>query len=197
MWDALAITEEEAAGLAELAQHDLAMARDFAERARAAEDPDTANELARSYQRCARSYRQTLALKARLARDLAAAERAAAAATPREDARIRRRVDDVREAVERVIWAEQEALETEDEADPLDPVLGNAAANRQLALLDERLALAARDNRFGLQPLDDHVLEVAADLGLDPSIAHRWRDLPDPDDPHLAPDAEPEWRGSG
>jgi hypothetical protein len=77
MLDALAITEAEAAGLSELATLDLAMARDFAKRAQAAEDPDTANDLARSYQRMARSYRQTLALKARLQRDIAAAQRAA------------------------------------------------------------------------------------------------------------------------
>jgi hypothetical protein len=77
MLDALSITEAEAAGLSELAALDLAMARDFAKRAQAAEDPDTANDLARSYQRMARSYRQTLALKARLQRDIAAARRAA------------------------------------------------------------------------------------------------------------------------
>ena len=53
--DSLDITEEEAAGLAELARHDLAMARHFAERAQGAEDPAVANSLARSYQRAARS----------------------------------------------------------------------------------------------------------------------------------------------
>ena len=73
MLDALNITEEEALGLAELAQHDLALARDFARRAQAAEDSAEASGLARSYQRAARSYRQTLALKARLQRELAAA----------------------------------------------------------------------------------------------------------------------------
>src|SRR3982750_477928 len=79
MLDALNITEEEALGLAELAQHDLALARDFARRAQAAEDADEANRLARSYQRAARSYRQTLALKARLRRDLAQADAVCAA----------------------------------------------------------------------------------------------------------------------
>jgi hypothetical protein len=51
MLDALSITEAEAAGLSELAALDLAMARDFAIRAQAAEDPEVANDLARSYQR--------------------------------------------------------------------------------------------------------------------------------------------------
>ena len=45
MLDALTITEAEAAGLSELAALDLAMARDFAARARAAEDPEVANDL--------------------------------------------------------------------------------------------------------------------------------------------------------
>jgi hypothetical protein len=77
MLDALDITEAEAAGLTELAALDLAMARRFAERAQAAEDPEVANRLARSYQRAARSYRQTLALKARLKREIAQAAHAA------------------------------------------------------------------------------------------------------------------------
>lgn len=58
MWDALDITEEEAQGLAEIARHDLELARDFARRALATQDNDEANRLARSYQRAARSYRQ-------------------------------------------------------------------------------------------------------------------------------------------
>ena len=83
MWDALTITEAEAAGLSELAALDLAMAEDFAARARAAEDPDVANAFVRSAQRMARSYRQTLALKVRLAREIAQAARDAARSTRR------------------------------------------------------------------------------------------------------------------
>ena len=49
------------------------MARDFAARARAAEDPEIANDLARTYQRMGRSYRQSLALMVRLAREIAQA----------------------------------------------------------------------------------------------------------------------------
>src|SRR5258707_7657171 len=107
MLDALNITEAEAAGLSELAALDLAMARDFAARAQAAEDPDTANDLARSYQRMARSYRQSLALKVRLAREIARAEREAPP-PPRDEARICQRIEEVRSAVERVIWTEYE-----------------------------------------------------------------------------------------
>src|SRR5689334_1730222 len=77
MWDALSITEAEAAGLSELAATDLVMAKDFAARAREERDPEIANDLARSYQRMARSYRQSLALKVRLAREIRAADREA------------------------------------------------------------------------------------------------------------------------
>src|SRR5216684_1486053 len=94
MLDALTITEDEAAGLSELAALDLAMARDFAARAQAAEDPETANDLARSYQRMARSYRQSLALKVRLQREMVRAERDAPPPAPaaRDEARIEARV---------------------------------------------------------------------------------------------------------
>src|SRR5690349_15307928 len=115
MLDALNITEEEAQGLAELAQHDLAMARDFARRAQAAEDADEANRLARSYQRAARSYRQTLALKARLKRDLAAAAQVQAN-TPRPKpggAAVARRIGELRGALLRLAWDEAERPEGE------------------------------------------------------------------------------------
>jgi hypothetical protein len=212
MWDALAITEEEAAGLAELAQHDLAMARDFAERARAAEDPDTANELARSYQRMARSYRQTLALKVRLAREIRAAEREAqpppppasycslypydpaAAAIPRDEVRIADRVEELRPAVQRVIWAEYEAVDAEYE--PSDTPAGYF-----FTLLEDRLELYARDNRFGLEPLDDQVVSLCAQMTLSVALARQWRDLPDPPDEAINrprhDDPEPHWRSSG
>src|SRR3990167_930112 len=101
MMDALDITEEEALGLAEVARHDLAMVRSFAARAQAAEDPEVANELARSYQRAARSYRQTLALKVRLKREIAAAAREAREPPVRDEAAIARRVREVRGAVRR------------------------------------------------------------------------------------------------
>ena len=91
----------------ELAALDLAMARDFAARAQAAEDPDTANDLARSYQRVARSYRQTLALKTRLRRETIAAEREAPSVRPPADPRaLRRRLAEVHGAVTRVVFAE-------------------------------------------------------------------------------------------
>ncbi|MFI4966840.1 MAG: hypothetical protein ACHP9T_15930 [Caulobacterales bacterium] len=189
MLDALCITEDEAAGLSELAALDLAMARDFAARAQAAEDPETANDLARSYQRMARSYRQSLALKVRLQREMALAERDAAppGPAPRDEGRIAARADELRGAVQRVICAEREAADpSEQDDEDLEGYL--------LDLLETRLDLGALDNRFGLEPLDDHVMAFCRALGLDPRLAARWRDLPPPDE--MLPDPPP-WRGSG
>ena len=192
MLDALTITEDEAAGLSELAALDLAMARDFAARAQAAEDPDTANDLARSYQRMARSYRQSLALKVRLQAETQRVARETPA-VPREEVRIRARTEAVRDAVQRVIWAEHEPAEAEapDGEEPCD---------RLFDLLEERLGLLSRDNRFGLEPLDDHVRAVCRALGLDEALARRWRDLPHPEEAFCGPQADPgppPWRGSG
>jgi hypothetical protein len=193
MLDALSITEAEAAGLSELAALDLAMARDFAARAQAAEDPETACDLARSYQRMARSYRQSLALKVRLQAQTQRVARETPAA-PRDEARIGDRLEAVRDAVQRVIWAEHEPAEAEapDGEEPCD---------RLFDLLEDRLSLLSRDNRFGLEPLDDHVRAVCRALGLDEALARRWRGLPHPEDavfgPPAGPGPEPSWRGSG
>jgi len=192
MLDALTITEEEAAGLSELAGLDLAMARDFAARAQAETDPSIAADLARCYQRMARSYRQSLALKVRLAREIAAAERDAPP-PPRDEARIRARVDDVRAATRRVIWSEHERSDSHEDG----------LWEEFFDVLEQTLQIQSRQEGFGQAPLDDHVVEVCNDLGLSASLARRWRDLPDPpgDEPDEAPPGEgaprPDWRGSG
>ena len=184
MLDALNITEAEAAGLAELAALDLAMARSFAARAQAAEDPQVANDCGRSYQRAARSYRQTLALKVRLQREVA---RAAAEAptpapapppprphVPRDCARINTRLGQVRGALHRVIWAEHEP------AEPLEWEEDDVAGYH-FERLDHHLDRLAEDNACGLdQPLDEHILQVCRALRLCEAFAAKWRDLPDP-----------------
>ena len=202
MLDALDITEEEAQGLAELAQHDLAMARDFARRAQAAEDADEANRLARSYQRAARSYRQTLALKARLKRELAAAAQAQAqvqAATPRPKpggAAVARRIGELREALMRLTWAEAERSELdldEDERGTTDAAFG--LHDLFTAYVQELAGLISEEclkDSFCDEPLDDHVARLALDLGLQPEEIALWRDLPDPPRHALDPWVEPE-----
>ena len=190
MLDALTITEAEAAGLSELAALDLAMVRDFAARARATDDPQVANALARTYQRMGRSYRQSLALKARLAREIASADREPSPPMPRDEARIEARIAEIRRPVQRVIWAEHEPAEA---ADPLDDLSAEV-----FELLETRLDILARDNRFGLEPLDVHVVSLCRSIGLDVSLARRWRDLPDPPQAAVTdPHDEPGWRGSG
>ena len=196
MWDALDITEAEAEGLSELAALDLALARDFARRAQAAEDNDEANRLARSYQRAARSYRQTLAVKARLKRDLAQAGAVAAqvqAKTPRArpgGAAVARRIGEVRGALLRLAWSEAERMEIEpDEADEGETIdLYAFAWVRQ-----DVEVIVAKDcvnDSFGEEALDDHVARLALELGLPAEVISTWRDLPDPPEAALAFDLD-------
>src|SRR5262245_57660644 len=112
MLDALDITEEDAAGLAELAAVHLKMAKEFAERAQVVDDPQLACKLASVSQRQARAYRQNLAMKMRLKRELVrlAAETPAPpieiVRVPRDAQRIRARAEALRDPVRRVIWSE-------------------------------------------------------------------------------------------
>jgi hypothetical protein len=201
MLDALNITEEEALGLAELAQHDLALARSFAARAQAAEDADEANRLARSYQRAARSYRQTLALKARLQRDLAAAAHAQAN-TPRPrpgGAAVARRLGEVRTALLRLAWGRGRAAGRR--APGRRAGRRRPSRRRDLRLVSPGASkrsspTTATKDSFCDDPLDDHVARLAIDLGFAPDAIARWRDLPDP--PRAALDVEPDadWRSS-
>ncbi|WP_372784100.1 hypothetical protein [Phenylobacterium sp.] len=185
MLDALTITEAEAAGLSELAALDLAMARDFAARAQAAENPQVASDLARSYQRVARSYRQSLALKLRLQREIARGEREAREnPAPIGPMAVRRRMNELRDAVTRVAFAEYEAADDEDVRDWALEELG--------VMLFEQ----SGDPDFARQPLDAHVAQVCEELGLSASLAARWHELPEPPCEADA-DLEPGWRGSG
>jgi len=190
MLDALDITEEEALGLAEVARHDLAMVRSFAARAQAAEDPEVASDLARSYQRAARSYRQTLALKVRLKREIAAAARENRPRPVRDEAAIARRVREVGGAVRRLIYNEYERSDAE-------------TCDELVETLEETLLSDSRCDDFADRGLDEHVVALCHDLELPLAKARLWRDLPDPDasanppEPEPGPDPERHWRGSG
>ncbi|MFN9847991.1 MAG: hypothetical protein ACK56C_06445 [Alphaproteobacteria bacterium] len=198
MLDALNITEEEALGLAEIARHDLALARAFARRAQAAEDSEEANRLARSYQRAARSYRQTLALKARLRRDLALADQAMAD-TPRPKpggAAVARRIGELREALMRLAWTEAERPEDERaETGEVGPDVEAFAFYREE--VEGIITDACLKDSFLDEPLDDHVARLELELGFSPSGIAGWRDLRDP--PASAFDADSmadRWRSS-
>jgi hypothetical protein len=95
--------------LGQLAELDLALAKLVYSRAAAAEDAGEMADLGRTYQRLARSLRQTIALRDRLRR----ARRQEARANPppkppRDPVRIARRKVELREAVRRVIFTETE-----------------------------------------------------------------------------------------
>ncbi len=77
MANSLTFTDAEQANLSELAELDMSLARHAHGQALASDDPATIAELGRTYQRAARSARQSIALAAKLRRD--AAQDAAAA----------------------------------------------------------------------------------------------------------------------
>ncbi len=154
--------------LARLAELDLALAEKPHAAAMAAEDPKDTADLARAYQRIARSLRQSLALKAKLHRDLAcdARENPAPAPPPplRDDARVLARADEVRIAVQRIVFDEKEG----EEADYL------------YGALEDRLHALAHEDRLGHKSLDDDIAAVCIDFGLTARGFAAWPDLPDP-----------------
>ena len=153
--------------LARLAALDLAAAEKAHGKLMAAEEAGEIAELGRTYQRLARSLRQTLALKARLAREreMAANQPKPPRSGPGAHATVKR-MRELRLGVVRVIWDEQEREDALDLEDALD-------------------GLIARDSfedDFAAEPLDDHVARICLELGLSPQGAEHWRDLPDPTD---------------
>lgn len=175
-------------------------------------------EKGRTYQRMARSLRQSLALHERFDR-LAAQAAREAAREARQDAILNRarpdlepepprrrfpvdieaadaRAGELRTAVRRVIWSEgfdRSELEVERE------FAGQCYRQLEEWLLDERC-----DEDFTTRPLDEYVTELCAEMNLDPDNAARWRELPDPDLDmvrrwlkDLKGYARPPWQGSG
>ena len=180
--------------LARLAACDLSAAERVHGRLMAAEATAELAELGRTYQRITRSLRQTLALKARLRRELEQGVRdtttkdaaSPSAPSPAGGVAVARRLREVHAAVARVIW---------DEVDRED-----------VEFLDELLAEEISADRLGddfcSEPLDDHVARLCLSLGLSPEGAEGWRDLPDPPDdadepPDEPPDEPGERRSSG
>jgi hypothetical protein len=167
--------------LSRLAEFDLAAAERVHGRLMAAEESSEIAELGRTYQRVARSLRQTLALKAKLKHD----REAAAKATPpvkAGPAAMARRARELREAVTRVIWSE---AESPDDGTFLEDMLDEAITHEMLG------------DEFCAETLDEHVARVCDGLGLTPGQAARWRDLPDPPDDAAEPDAPPDRMSSG
>ena len=114
MTDAAPMLSRDEAMLARLAELDLAAAEKAHAKLMAAEEAAEIAELGRTYQRMSRSLRQTLALKAKLAREWAD-EEVRAKLIARRDAVIRenameRRVTDLQDAVARIAAADNPEL---------------------------------------------------------------------------------------
>src|SRR5258706_4005471 len=126
MSDPADISDEEL--LARLAACDLSAAERVHGRLMAAEEAGDIAELGRTYQRVARSLRQTLALKAKLKREREQGARDAPPAKPGGVA-VARRIRELRTAVTRVIWSEAEAAES---ADYFEEELGDLITRESL-----------------------------------------------------------------
>jgi hypothetical protein len=160
--------------LARLAEFDLAAAERVHGRLMAAEEVSEIAELGRTYQRIARSLRQTLALKAKLKRDREAAIKTPPPA-PTSPVAAARRVRELRQAVTRVIWNEAEDADS---------------ATYMEETLEDLLTVEMLRDGFCAESLDDHVVRICMTLDLSLDDAERWRDLPDPEedgDPDEAP----------
>ena len=168
MHDAAEMMQRHGRTLARLTELGLALAERTQAQAVAAldaEDPEAAADLGLTFHRISRSVRQSIALEAKLVRDAARAEREAAdeaerkrTAILRDPVAMVRRKAAVREAIERLIWTEREGEEAEELLD----------------LLETRLAPGGLDDEVYLEPLEDHIARLCADLGLP---------LPDPPQP--------------
>lgn len=172
--------------LARLAELDLAAVERVHGRLMAAEATAEIADLGRTYQRLARSLRQTLALKAKLKhdRELHRPVGQPPVQAPGHDFdlegfRIDTRVDALQDAVDRVIVA----------AHPDAPERQRTCQER----LDRELDDWATDELFGLESLDDHVAAACRALDLPADLAARWRELPrypQDADPATAADAD-------
>jgi hypothetical protein len=147
-----AMIERHARGLAELTELGLSLARDLHACALADPEPGTKAQTALAFHRVSRSVRQSMALEARLARDLERRDQQAGAeAVQAEEARVRTRKAQVRAAVERLIWTEAESDEE---------------AERLVDDLSERLDEEALYEGFAGDPIETHIARLRAELGL-------------------------------
>lgn len=183
MSDAAEMAERHGRTLARLSELGLALAERVQAQALATEDAKSTADLGLAFHRIARTVRQSIALEARLVRDAARAERelqqdAVARQEllreilPRDPRRIARRKEEVREAVQQVIWDE---LEDEDERHYFTD------------LLEQRLEMGARDPGFCVESLEAHIDRMLADFSLAGHILGR-HDEDDDDGEFRAPE---------
>jgi hypothetical protein len=155
-------------------QVELGQAARVHERLMIAETSSDIAELGRTYQRVARSLRQTLALKAKLKRDREAGVKPVAPG----GLAVARRVRQVRHAVGRLIWTEAESPDTATEFEEA---------------LDDLIEVEMLGDRFCAEDLDDQVAPAFGVFGGEADGQRDARDLPDPP----GSDEAPEPRDSG
>ena len=175
--------EAEQQALGQLAQMDLTLAARLHALAMSAEEPKEIIEFTRSYQRAGRCLRQTIMLRSRLRqereRQLAAAaahSRTAQALADLADddevpdpveLRIDRRIGDLQEAASRIVAAASPDMPRRERLDQLDRIDD---------WIDQDVE--DKDEGFGLQDLDDHVVRLCHAAGLPDALSYRFRDLP-------------------
>jgi len=202
MLDAEAMTARHVSILAELAEIGMAISRELKTQALEAEEPQVRAQAVLAFPKVARAVRQSLALEARVQRDLVRHQREmTAAATRQAKERLTRRKAQVRFAVERAIEAacpDLEQLDDEAEArlEDLRERLDDDLLEPDFADMPFPEAVARLHRALGLDPPDDLGPEADTsadpDGGPDPDEAHD----PPPAPPQAAPEPEPDFRYS-
>ena len=186
MSDPLAITDEEAEGLARLAQAQLRLALRLSERAQDEPDVDEACRLARASERVARGYRQSLLLKSRLGRERNTVERERALGAARRETRC----EELRASLGETLRLVTEPGEREEVLDALEREIAVQAARADFLELDFDDLAADICTRL---PLDEPAGKGRAVFPTTPE--GRRRGACDP--PPTEPEREPPPRESG
>src|SRR6185503_20253164 len=162
--------------LGEIAELELALAKEAFARARGSEDAKEFETYSKAFHRLTRACRLSLPLRDKIIR--MRKQEAREVPVKRDYVRIAQRKAEVRDAVRRVIWREHE---TEREH-----------AEFTWHRLDNYIDEKHHPDDWGLEPLDEHVAQLCAayDLPLDWAVG--WRDLPPPPADYRAP-FDPDW----
>ena len=168
--------EAEQEALGKLAQLDLSLAVHLHGLAMSAEEPKEIIEFTRAYQRAGRCVRQSIMLRARLRheRERHLAGRAAFAPLfnddedddDPEDSQIDTRTTDLQEASSRILAEASPRLPRHEREDALDRI--DSWIDREVR----------KDDDFGAQDLDEHVLELCRACDLPEDLGRRFRTLP-------------------
>lgn len=169
------MTERHTRLLERVAELSLSLAEKMHGLAMEAETPEAAAGYGLSFQRAARAVRQTVALEARLQRDLQRQEKDDAAETRRAaEARIDHRKAQVKAKIGLLIWNEDEYEDSE--SLDLD------------AKLDDRLDAEAFGDHFTDEPLEAQIARLCAELGVETPQEEDTAEHPASDaDAHPAP----------